>query len=93
MLSPEQIKFYRDNGYIGVDGVYSAAEVAELRRVTDEFVDKSREMTQGDAASSTLSPPIAGKSPSCAASPEPPSSIPSTRPRSSTARCSTSWPS
>ncbi|MSU70065.1 MAG: phytanoyl-CoA dioxygenase family protein [Opitutaceae bacterium] len=48
MLSPEQIKFYQDNGYIGVENVFSATEIAALRRVTDEFVEKSRGVTKND---------------------------------------------
>lgn len=49
MLTPQQIQFYRDAGYLGVENVFSAAEVAELRRVTDEFVEKSRAITANDA--------------------------------------------
>lgn len=48
MISEQQIKFYRDHGYLGVEQVYSKAEVADLRRVTDEFVEKSREITGND---------------------------------------------
>ena len=46
MLSQEQIDFYHANGYVGVEGVISAREVSELRRVTDEFVERSREFTE-----------------------------------------------
>lgn len=46
MLSPEQVEQYRREGYVAVEGVYSPAEVEELRRVTDEFVEKSREVTE-----------------------------------------------
>jgi len=49
MLSPDQIQFYRTQGYLGVEAVFSPAEVAELRRVTDEFVEKSRAVTASDA--------------------------------------------
>lgn len=49
MLTPAQIQAYRDDGYIGVENVFSAAEIAELRRVTDEFVEKSRAVTANDA--------------------------------------------
>ncbi|MEM7539651.1 MAG: phytanoyl-CoA dioxygenase family protein [Chloroflexota bacterium] len=45
-LTQEQIDFYHENGYIGVENVLSADEVAELRRVTDEFVDQSRSVTE-----------------------------------------------
>ena len=42
MLSSRQVQSYRDQGYLAVPGVLSAAEVAELQRVTDELVDASR---------------------------------------------------
>ena len=45
MLTQAQIDSYRTNGYLGVENVLSAQEVAELRRVTDEFVEKSRQVT------------------------------------------------
>ncbi|MFP6646792.1 MAG: phytanoyl-CoA dioxygenase family protein [Candidatus Latescibacterota bacterium] len=46
MLTNGQVEHYRERGYLGVEGVFSAAEVAELARVTDEFVDQSREFTE-----------------------------------------------
>ncbi len=46
MLTQEQIDLYNENGYIGVEAVLSEEEVAALRRVTDEFVDKSREVVE-----------------------------------------------
>ena len=49
MLTPHQIQFYRDAVYLGVENVFSPDEVAELRRVTDEFVEKSRAVTANDA--------------------------------------------
>lgn len=45
MLTQEQIDFYHANGYLSVEKVLSAAEIAELGRVTDEFVEKSRAIT------------------------------------------------
>ena len=45
MLSQEQIDFYHTNGYLSVANVLSAAEIAELGQVTDEFVEKSRAVT------------------------------------------------
>jgi phytanoyl-CoA hydroxylase len=45
MLTQEQIAFYHTNGYLGVENVLSAEEITELRRVTDEFVEKSRTVT------------------------------------------------
>ena len=47
-LTEDQIEFYREKGYLGVEGVFSAAEVGELQRVTDEFVEKSRTVTEHD---------------------------------------------
>ncbi len=45
MLTQEQIDFYQTNGYIVVENAISAKDIAELRKITDEFVDKSREVT------------------------------------------------
>jgi ectoine hydroxylase-related dioxygenase (phytanoyl-CoA dioxygenase family) len=42
MLTKAQIDEYNDVGAIVVPDILSPAEVAELRRVTDEFVEKSR---------------------------------------------------
>ncbi|MGW5364761.1 phytanoyl-CoA dioxygenase family protein [Actinopolymorpha pittospori] len=36
---------YHDRGYIAVENVLTTAEVAELRAVTDEFVERSRQVT------------------------------------------------
>lgn len=46
MLTQTQIDFYHKNGYLGVEKVLSSVEVEELRRVTDEFVDQSRHVTE-----------------------------------------------
>ena len=46
MLTREQIDFYHEYGYLSVENVLSEDEVAELRIVTDEFVEKSREVTE-----------------------------------------------
>ena len=48
MLNCEQIEFYHENGYLGVENVVSLEEVEELRRVTDGFIEKSREVTKHD---------------------------------------------
>lgn len=45
MLTTEQINFYHENGYLGVEGVLSAEEVADLGRVSDEFVQLSASVT------------------------------------------------
>ncbi len=49
MLTPDQIQFYRDQGYLGIENVFAPAEIAELRQVTDDFVEKSRAVTVNDA--------------------------------------------
>ncbi len=45
-LTDGQINEYRENGFIGVNNVFSMDEVEELRRVTDEFVAQSAELTE-----------------------------------------------
>lgn len=47
-LAPEQIRFYREQGYLAVENVFTVAEIDELRRVTDEFVERSRAVTVSD---------------------------------------------
>ncbi|MBS0661634.1 MAG: phytanoyl-CoA dioxygenase family protein [Verrucomicrobia bacterium] len=49
MLSPQQLKFYRAQGYLAVEAVFSPAEVRELQEVTDQFVERSRAVTENDA--------------------------------------------
>src|SRR4051812_43920189 len=46
MISDQDVARYRREGYIVVPDVVSAADLAELRRVTDEFVEASRAATQ-----------------------------------------------
>ena len=46
MLTQEQIAFYHEHGYLGVENVLSENEVNGLRRITDEYVEKSREATE-----------------------------------------------
>ena len=48
MLTREQIAFYHKNGYLGVENVLSSEVVDELRRVTDEFIERSRQVTEND---------------------------------------------
>ena len=48
MLDAAQVASYGTNGYLVVDDVLTAEELAELRRVTDEFVEKSRAVTVND---------------------------------------------
>ncbi|MBM3523460.1 MAG: phytanoyl-CoA dioxygenase family protein, partial [Alphaproteobacteria bacterium] len=48
MLSAEQKSRYNRDGYILLEGVLSAPDLAALRRVTDEFVEKSRQVRVSD---------------------------------------------
>jgi ectoine hydroxylase-related dioxygenase (phytanoyl-CoA dioxygenase family) len=48
MISQQDVAFYREQGYLVVAGVVSGAEVEELRRVTDEFVENARSRTSHD---------------------------------------------
>ena len=49
MLSQEQIDVYHEQGYTSVPNVLSAQETADLQRVTDELVEKSRAVTDHTA--------------------------------------------
>ena len=46
MLTQAQIDSYHSNGYISVENVISVDEIAKLYRVTDEFVEKSRKVSE-----------------------------------------------
>ena len=46
MLTQEQIDFYHTNGYLVIENVISTKDIAALRKITDGFVDKSREVAE-----------------------------------------------
>jgi phytanoyl-CoA hydroxylase len=48
MLSEAQCAAYRNDGFLVIPGVFSAAEIAELRAVTDEFVRASAKAAAND---------------------------------------------
>lgn len=48
MLTADQIAFYRENGYLLIEDAVTPAELAELRRVTLEFVERSRAVSEAD---------------------------------------------
>jgi phytanoyl-CoA hydroxylase len=48
VITDKQIEFYHSQGYLGVENVLSDDEVNDLRRVTSEFVEKSRAVTEAD---------------------------------------------
>src|SRR5438552_11971657 len=47
-LSPEQIGSYHRDGYVAVRDVIDPSRLAELRRVTDEFLERSRQTRESD---------------------------------------------
>lgn len=49
MLTDAQIAFYREQGYLLVEGVFTAEELAELNRVTDGFIHRARGLKSSDA--------------------------------------------
>jgi hypothetical protein len=48
MLTQEQIDRYHADGFVAVEDVLSEDLVAELRQVTDDFVERSRAVTEHD---------------------------------------------
>jgi ectoine hydroxylase len=48
-LTEAQVHGYRSDGYLAIPGVIDAARLAELRATTEEFVERSRGVTQSDA--------------------------------------------
>jgi ectoine hydroxylase-related dioxygenase (phytanoyl-CoA dioxygenase family) len=49
MLSPEQIQFFQDNGYLLVKGLISREEAAQMRRETHELAERIYAAGQFDA--------------------------------------------
>ena len=49
MLTSDQVRFYRDEGYLAVANVFDEAQVAELNRVTDMFVEQSRSVATSNS--------------------------------------------
>lgn len=49
MLTQEQTADYHKKGYLGIENVFSPAEVEQLQQVTDEFVEQSRMVKENDA--------------------------------------------
>ena len=45
MINASDVARYQRDGYLVIPGVFSAAEVADLQRVTDEFVEASRKVS------------------------------------------------
>ena len=49
VVTPEQIEAYRRDGFVVIDNVLNPAEVETLRRVTDELVEASRQVSEHSA--------------------------------------------
>ena len=49
MINDQEVAYYNDNGYLVVDDIYSAEEVARMRAVVDELIDKARGLTDHDS--------------------------------------------
>ena len=67
MLNADQIEAFDRDGYLVVENVLTAGELEELRRVTDEFVERSRHVNSNDETFD-LEPGHSAHRPLCAAS-------------------------
>ena len=47
-LTENQVKQYKDDGFVIIPSVLNTAEVSELRRITDVICAGAKGMTQGD---------------------------------------------
>jgi ectoine hydroxylase-related dioxygenase (phytanoyl-CoA dioxygenase family) len=48
MLSPDQISFYRENGYLLIRNALLPDQLATLQRLTDEFIEASRAVSESN---------------------------------------------
>jgi len=48
MLTPDQITFYHENGYLLVEDVVTPDQLERLRDITYDFIDKSRHVTESN---------------------------------------------
>ncbi len=48
LLTPEQIAFFKQNGYLAVDNVMPVEEIPEVRRIYDRLFNEDRSKTEGD---------------------------------------------
>ncbi|MEM7778326.1 MAG: phytanoyl-CoA dioxygenase family protein [Pseudomonadota bacterium] len=48
MLSPDQIQSYHDNGYLLVENAVTPEQLAQLREITHDLIDKSRTVTESN---------------------------------------------
>ena len=48
MLSKQQIEFYNENGYLLVENAVSPAQLAQMRDIAYDFIEKSRAVSVSD---------------------------------------------
>lgn len=48
MLTEEQVQFYHENGYVMVENVISSERLDALRKITYDFIDRSRCVSESD---------------------------------------------
>jgi ectoine hydroxylase-related dioxygenase (phytanoyl-CoA dioxygenase family) len=48
LLTPEQIAFYHEHGYLSIDSLVPEAEIAEVRRIYDRLFHEDRSKTEAD---------------------------------------------
>lgn len=48
MLTPDQVEFYHENGYLLVEDAVTPQELDGLRSVTYDFMERSRQVTEND---------------------------------------------
>ena len=48
MLTNEQVSFYKSEGYLAVENLFSQDDINELKNALEEFVERGRTMTQSD---------------------------------------------
>ncbi len=48
MLTPEQVQYYRDNGYIVASNILAKEEIANLQKITDDFIEQSRKVAKSN---------------------------------------------
>lgn len=47
-LTPEQIAFFREHGYLAIDAIMPAGEIARVRAIYDRLFNEDRGRTEGD---------------------------------------------
>ena len=53
-LSPEQIQFYRDEGYILLENIIAPNNLVRVREKISEFLERSREVSASNATSKCI---------------------------------------